>query len=49
MRASARKSQAPAQQARQKIGGGGICLHGPEVNENRSIAGLMAGIDWCSA
>ena len=28
------------------IGGGGISVHWPELDEDLSIAGLMAGVDW---
>jgi hypothetical protein len=36
------------QRARCEIGGGGISLHWPELDEDLSIAGLMAGVDECS-
>jgi hypothetical protein len=36
----------PAQQARYEVGGGGISLHWPELDEDLSIAGLMAEVDW---
>ncbi len=39
----------PEQRARYEIGGGGISLHWPELDEDLSIAGLMAGVDWRSA
>ncbi len=39
----------PAQRARYEIAGGGISLHWPELDEDLSIAGLMAGVDWRSA
>ena len=35
----------PKQRARCIIGGGGIGLHWPELDEDLSIAGLMAGVD----
>jgi Protein of unknown function (DUF2442) len=35
----------PAQRMRYEIGGGGISLHWPELDEDLSIAGLMAGVD----
>src|SRR5947208_5110521 len=38
----------PEQRARYEIGGGGIGLHWPELDEDLSIAGLMAGVDWQS-
>ena len=34
---------------RYEIGGGGISLHWPELDEDLSIAGLMAGVDRESA
>jgi hypothetical protein len=37
------------QRTRYEIGGGGISLHWPELDEDLSIAGLMAGVDWRSA
>ncbi len=33
------------QRARYEIGGGGISLHWPDLDEDLSIAGLMAGVD----
>lgn len=39
----------PAQRKRYEIGGGGISLHWPDLDEDLSIAGLMAGVDWRSA
>jgi hypothetical protein len=39
----------PKQRAKVEIGGGGIGLHWPELDEDLSIAGLMAGVDWRSA
>jgi hypothetical protein len=35
----------PAQRTRYEIAGGGISLHWPELDEDLSIAGLMAGVD----
>ena len=35
----------PEQRTRYEIGGGGISLHWPELDEDLSIAGLMAGVD----
>ena len=32
-----------------EIGGGGIGLHWPELDEDLSVAGLMAGVDTRSA
>jgi hypothetical protein len=31
-----------------EIGGGGISLHWPELDEDLSVANLMAGADWQS-
>ena len=39
----------PKQRTKVEIGGGGIGLHWPELDEDLSIAGLMAGVDWRSA
>jgi Protein of unknown function (DUF2442) len=38
-----------AQRMLYEIGGGGISLHWPELDEDLSIAGLMAGVDRESA
>jgi hypothetical protein len=35
----------PEQLARYEIGGGGIALHWPELDEDLSVAGLLAGAD----
>jgi hypothetical protein len=34
------------QRAHYEIGGGGIGLHWPELDEDLSVANLMAGVDW---
>jgi hypothetical protein len=39
----------PEQRARYEIGGGGVSLHWPDLDEDLSVAGLMAGVDWRSA
>ncbi len=39
----------PDQRRRYKIVGGGIGLHWPSLDEDLSMAGLMAGVDWRSA
>lgn len=39
----------PEQREHYEIGGGGISLHWPEIDEDLSIAGLMAGVDWDAA
>jgi hypothetical protein len=38
----------PAQRENWEIGGGGIGLHWPELDEDLSVANLMAGVDWQS-
>ncbi len=38
----------PEQRAHCEIGGGGTSLHWPEIDEDLSVAGLMAGVDWQS-
>ena len=35
----------PAQRQHYEIGGGGVSLHWPEIDEDLSVAGLMAGAD----
>lgn len=35
----------PAQREEYEIGGGGVSLHWPEIDEDLSVAGLMAGVD----
>lgn len=37
------------QRQRYEIDGGGISLYWPEIDEDLSIAGLMAGVDWRAA
>ena len=39
----------PEQRAQCEIGAGGRGLHWPELDEDLSVAGLMAGADWQSA
>ena len=43
------RAATPAQRMRYEIGGGGISLHWPELDEDLSIAGLVAGVDLESA
>jgi hypothetical protein len=31
-----------------EIGGGGISIHWPEIDEDISVANLMSGVDWTS-
>ena len=38
-------SATPDQRMKYEIGGRGISLHWPELDEDLSIAGLMAGVD----
>ena len=38
----------PKQREQYEIGGGGISLHWSEIDEDLSVANLMAGIDWKS-
>jgi hypothetical protein len=40
---------APEQREQYEIGGGGVSLHWPEVDEDLSVANLIAGVDWQSA
>lgn len=35
----------PEQRSKYEIGGGGTSLHWPELDEDLSVAGLMAGAD----
>ncbi len=39
------RAATPAQRMRYEVGGRGISLHWPELDEYLSIAGLMAGVD----
>lgn len=32
-----------------EIGGGGVSIHWPEIDEDLSVANLMAGVDWEAA
>ncbi len=36
---------APEQRERYEIGGGGVSLHWPEIDEDISVAGLLVGAD----
>jgi hypothetical protein len=36
----------PQQRANFQICGGGVSLHWPDIDEDLSIAGLMAGVDY---
>ena len=37
-----------AQREQVEIGGGGVSLHWPELDEDLSVANLLAGADWRS-
>jgi hypothetical protein len=39
----------PEQRARYEIGGGGVSLHWPEIDEDLSVASFLAGGDWQAA
>jgi len=39
----------PEQRARYEIGGGGVSLHWPDLDEDLSVANLLAGADWQAA
>ena len=39
----------PEQREQYEIGGGGTSLHWPEIDEDLSVANLLAGADWQSA
>ena len=39
----------PDQRTNVEIGGGGISLHWPQIDEDLSVVNLMAGGDWRSA
>lgn len=38
----------PKQREKYEIGGGGISLHWPDIDEDISVANLLAGADWQS-
>ncbi len=38
----------PEERKRYEIGGSGVSLHWPEIDEDLSVANLMAGTDWQS-
>ena len=38
----------PEQRRAYEIGGGGVSLHWPDLDEDLSVANLMAGPDWQS-
>lgn len=40
---------APEQREKYEIGGGGVSLHWPEIDEDLSVANLLAGADLSSS
>ena len=38
----------PQQREHYEIGGGGVSLHWPDIDEDISVAGLLDGADWQS-
>ncbi len=42
------RGASPEQLKHYEIGGGGVSRHWPELDEDLSVAGLMAGVDWRS-
>jgi hypothetical protein len=36
----------PEQRTRYEIGGGGVSLHWTELDEDLSVTGVMAGVNW---
>lgn len=38
----------PEQRTRYEIGGGGVSLHWPELDEDLSVANMLAGAEWGS-
>ena len=43
------REAAPEQREHYEIGGGGLSLHWPAIDEDLSVANLMAGVDWRAA
>ena len=43
------RNATPAQLASYEIGAGGHGLHWPELDEDLSVASLLAGVDWLAA
>jgi hypothetical protein len=39
----------PEERKQYEIGGGGVSLHWPELDEDLSIANMLAGADWQSS
>jgi hypothetical protein len=42
------RAATPQQREHYEIGGGGVSLHWPEIDEDISVAGLLDGADWQS-
>jgi hypothetical protein len=42
------RTASPEQRRQYEIGGGGVSLHWPELDEDLSVANLLAGADWRS-
>ncbi len=42
------RAATPKQRENYEIGGGGVSLHWPEIDEDLSVAGLLDGADWQS-
>ena len=38
-----------SQREHYEVGGGGVSIHWPDVDEDLSVAGLLAGADWQAA
>jgi len=43
------RAATPEQRTKYEIGGGGTSLHWPELDEDLSVASLLAGADWQAA
>ena len=43
------RAATPDQRTKYEVGGGGTSLHWPELDEDLSVADLMAGADWQGA
>jgi hypothetical protein len=43
------RATTPDQRSKYEISGGGTSLHWPDLDEDLSVAGLMAGADWQGA
>ncbi len=43
------REASPEQREHYEINGGGISIYWPEIDEDLSVAGFMAGVDWQAA